>query len=75
MNISINDRDEHYCKWCRRSFFIKIDPEEDRFVFLKCPTCGWDHPRQFKDGVAIHCEIGRRTNEPVTLTAGTEGVK
>lgn len=61
------DRDEHYCKLCQRSFFIKVDEEENRAVFLECPSCLKPHFRQFKDGTAIHCDITRRTNEPVTL--------
>lgn len=63
------DRDEHYCKHCQQGFIIRVDEDEDRAVFLECPHCKWPHFRQFKDGTAIHCDINRRTNEPVTLRA------
>lgn len=58
------------CKHCQQSFRVGVSVDANCDVFLKCPTCGWLHYRHFKDGVAVHCNIGNRKAEPQIVEVG-----
>jgi hypothetical protein len=60
-------RAKHYCKHCDESFFIKIHPKETGDFFLVCPYCSWPHYRFFKDGLAMHCDIKQRLEDPIEI--------
>ena len=60
-------RSLHYCKHCDCEFDVSIHEAETGDFFLICPRCGWRHYRYFEMGVAKHCEITKRINEPLNL--------
>lgn len=66
------DVDLHYCKHCQRQFLVRLPERFSGDVFLVCPGCEWQHYRHFALGVAVHCDIGRRHDDP-TPARGTFG--
>lgn len=59
----------HYCKWCEKEFRLKIEELLCGDFFIECPYCYYKHYRHFKDGVAVHCDITKRFNNPEILRA------
>ena len=64
----------HYCKHCDSNFAIKIHEFVDTGdFFLVCPYCEYEHYRFFKDGIATHCDIDKRTSDKITRIVGRLG--
>ena len=61
------NRDKHYCKHCDTDFIVSLHEDETGDFFLECPECGWKHYRHFSKGVAVHCELKDRLNEPLVI--------
>lgn len=62
------NRDIHHCKHCSADFAVAIDEDECGDLLLICPSCEWPHPRRFRDGVAVSCEIDRSKAKEVRAT-------
>jgi hypothetical protein len=63
--------DPFWCKHCRSEFFITFDDGLTGDALIRCPTCGWRHPRQFVNGVAVSCDPPRGSYVAI-WAAGTE---
>lgn len=62
---------EHWCKWCKSWFFVSLCERFTGDVFLVCPVCKWKHYRHFAMGEAVHCDIGRRHDDPTPVIGTT----
>jgi hypothetical protein len=61
------NHDRHYCKHDMQWFMVELPHNFTGDVFLTCPTCHWKHYRHFVDGVAVHCDISKRHDDPVEI--------
>jgi hypothetical protein len=51
--------DLHYCKRCEVDFYARVSAVFTGTAMLKCPGCGYEHPRQFESGTAVSCDPPR----------------
>lgn len=64
---STTKADVHWCKHCDTSFRIRVPETYTGDAIIKCPECGWQHPRQFEVGIAVSCDPP--TTRPLILKA------
>ena len=50
--------------------YINIHEDETGPFFIKCISCNYLHFREFKKGVAIHCDIRQRSHKKIITIHG-----
>lgn len=65
--------DKHFCKWCDRDFTLNLPGRADGFFFLVCPYCHTKHPREFRMGVAVSCDLPTDGSHVTTIRNTEEG--
>ena len=66
----MNNRSKHHCKYCNKNMYINIHEDETGPFFIKCISCNYLHFREFKKGVAIHCDIRQRSHKKIITIHG-----